>query len=136
MGAEQCTAKRLCIPLVTIISLILTGVFSVIYKIIGKEIIWNILLTRNVMTITATIFFICIASIFTIKPGFNDKVSAASMEVYLVHMLVIEICMKCGLDKQPVVLVIVVLIAVMVSGNLYHKCLKWLWNANSKSKSP
>lgn len=127
LDGRRCETERKREPFVMITSFVLTAVFSILYKCVGKEITWNILFTRNAMTFTATILFICVAGRLIIKPGICDKVSSVSMEIYLIHMIVIKLCMEIGLERQPIVLVSIVLIAVIFLGNLYHRFLNHIW---------
>ena len=109
-----------------ILSFLMTGILSILYKIVGKEADWNLLLTRNAMTFFATIFYICVASVLKIKSGEGDRISEVSMEIFLVHMIVIEVCVKCGLDSHPFVFVFMVLVMVIFFSNLYHKLLNYV----------
>lgn len=107
-------------------SFALTAALGAVYKVIGKESILNILLIRNAMTFAATIFFICIASILLVNARKFDMISAVSMEIYLLHMIVIDAGMEFGMQKYPCVLVFAVLVVVIILSNLYHKCLKYI----------
>lgn len=42
------------------------------------------------------------------------------------HMIVIEVCVKCGLDNYPFVFVFMVLVMVIFFSNLYHKLLNYV----------
>ena len=109
---------------ITMISLVLTGAFSIIYKIVGKENVFNILLTRNMMTFTATILFISIASFLVIKTKKYDVISSVSMEIFLLHMLILEVVMEVRIWSNDFTFVMCVLAGVVLVSNIYHRILK------------
>lgn len=125
-GYTRVQQKKVSLSHLSAITLALTGLFSLIYKVVGRDVAWNVLITRNAMTFIATILFICILSVCTIKSRSFDKVSQISMEIYLIHMFVIEIYMK--LEMSPFILVVAVLITVVILSHLVHMCFRLIRN--------
>lgn len=127
-GYANARQKKISLSRLTVIAFLLTGLFSLIYKIVGRDVAWNILITRNAMTFMATILFICFLSVCTIKSRSFDRISQISMEIYLIHILVIEIYVKLGLEIYPIILVASVMVTVVVLGHLVHRCFKLMRN--------
>lgn len=122
-GYTKIQKENHMLPIVLTGSFVLTAVLSVVYKVIGRESILNMLLVRNVMTSAATVFFISAVGLLVVRPRKYDVVSAVSMEIYLLHMLVIDICIGTDLEKYPCLLVLVVVAVTVVSSNCFHKIL-------------